>query len=42
MKDGDQIPTADIDLSKLFTARFVTDFHNFDLKKVRDTAAAAK
>jgi NitT/TauT family transport system substrate-binding protein len=42
MKDGDQIPTADLDLSKLFTARFVNDFHNFDLKKVRDTAAAAK
>jgi NitT/TauT family transport system substrate-binding protein len=42
MKDGDQIPTADIDLSKLFTARFVTEFHAFDLKKVRDTAAAAK
>jgi len=42
MKDGEQIPTADIDLSKLFTARFVNDFHNFDLKKVRDTAAATK
>jgi NitT/TauT family transport system substrate-binding protein len=42
MKDGDQIPTANLDLSKLFTARFVNEFHAFDLKKVRDTAAAAK
>ena len=42
MKDGEQIPTADIDLSKLYTARFVRDFHNFDVKAVRETAAAAK
>ncbi len=42
MKDGEQIPSADVDLNKLFTARFVPDFHNFDIKAVRATAAAAK
>lgn len=42
MKEGDQIPTADIDMSKLFTARFVPEFNKFDGAAVRNTAAAAK
>jgi len=42
MKDGEQIPTADIDLTRLFTDRFVSDFHNFDVKAVRAEAAAAR
>jgi NitT/TauT family transport system substrate-binding protein len=42
MKDGEQIPTADIDVTKLFTARFVPDYNKFDEKAVRKTAAAAK